>query len=298
MPRLDHLVTEAEAGRTVKSVALRAMLLSRSMFSHLKFSGGLTLDGRPVHADVRLIPGQILTAQWEEHGAAALTPHAADVRIVYEDDDYLVVDKPAPLPTLCSARQEGPTLENALYDRLGCPAGYTFRPVNRLDKGTSGLMAVARSAHAQQLLQRQLHTDAFVREYLAVCSGHPPAEAGTIDLPIGKAGAGPRREIRQDGQRAVTHYRVEDTGGDWTLVRLRLETGRTHQIRVHLSASGCPIVGDYLYGQADPRLPGRFALHACTLRFIQPLTGERVDCVSALPEGLNALMQPCAFCKT
>lgn len=292
MPKLDHQVTEAEAGRTVKSVALKEMLLSRGMFSHLKFSGGLTLDGRPVRADTRLMQGQVLTARWEEPGGVPLTPYHSDLRIVYEDDGYIVVDKPAPLPTLCSARQAGPTLENALYDHLGCPEKYMFRPVNRLDKGTSGLLAVARSAHAQQLLQRQLHTDAFVREYLAVCRGRMKEETGTIDLPIGKAGEGPRREIRRDGQQTVTHYRVEAAGKDWTLLRLRLETGRTHQIRVHLSALGCPIVGDYLYGQADPRLPGRFALHACALGFIQPLTGERVDCVSPLPAALNALMEP------
>ncbi len=288
MPELAHIVSEAEAGRTVKSVALREMRLSRSLFSSLKFTGGLTLDGRPVRADVRLKEGQILRAQWRDQAALSLTPYDVPFEIPYADGRYLIAEKPAPLPTLCSARQDGPTLENALYARLGCPEDFVFRPVNRLDKGTSGLLAVARDAHAQQLLQRQLHTDAFVREYLAVCRGHLPRTEGTVDLPIAE-GDDVRREIRPDGLRAVTHYRVEGEDQTYSLVRLRLETGRTHQIRVHLSALGCPIAGDYVYGEADPRLPGRFALHACGLRFIHPFTGEEIRAESSLPPELIAL---------
>ena len=286
---LEHTVSGEEAGRTVKSVALKEMRLSRGLFSSLKFSGGLTLDGNPVRADARLQAGKVLRAEWREQAALILTPYPVPFEIPYQDDHYLIIDKPAPLPTLCSARQEGPTLENALYARLNCPEDYVFRPVNRLDKGTSGLLAVARDTHAQQLLQRQLHTDAFVREYLAVCRGHLPQKEGTIDLPIAK-GDGIRREVRQDGIRTVTHYRVEKVTEAYSLVRLRLETGRTHQIRVHLAALGCPIAGDYVYGEADPRLPGRFALHACGLRFVHPFTGEGIRAESPLPQELKTLM--------
>lgn len=291
VPRLDHQVTEAENGRTVKSVALRDMRLSRGMFSSLKFRDGITLDGAPARADQRVRTGQVLSVAWEEKATISLTPSRTALAIPYTDEDYWIVDKPAPLPALCSAHQEGPTLENALYAYAGCPADFVFRPVNRLDKGTSGLMAVARNAHAQQLLQRQLHTDAFIREYLAVCLGHLPERAGTIDLPIGKTGEGPRRQATEKGQRAVTHYRVEKETENMTLVRLRLETGRTHQIRVHLSALGCPIAGDYLYGTPDPRLPGRFALHACRIAFIQPLTGARVETESPPPAEMTALTE-------
>ncbi len=292
MPSVEHIVSGEEAGRTVKSVALGEMRLSRSLFSSLKFSGGLTLDGRPVKADARLEAGQTLRAEWRDQMAARLAPYAVPFDIPYEDGRYLIVDKPAPLPTLCSARQEGPTLENALYARLDCPDNYVFRPVNRLDKGTSGLLAVARDAHAQQLLQRQLHTGAFVREYLAVCRGCPPRGEGTVDLPIVK-GDGVRREVGQCGARAVTHYRVEEKNETHALVRLRLETGRTHQIRVHMAALGCPVAGDYLYGEADPRLPGRFALHACSLRFAHPFTGNEVRAESPLPQELRSLMEGC-----
>ena len=263
--------------------------MSRSLFSRLKFSGGLTLDGNPVRADARLEAGQVLRAQWRDSQTLCLTPYAVSFEIPYRDERYWIVDKPAPLPTLCSARQEGPTLENALYARLGCPKDFVFRPVNRLDKGTSGLLAVAWDAHAQQLLQRQLHTDAFVREYLAVCQGHLPQAEGTVNLPIAR-GEGVRREVRPDGVRAVTHYRVENETEAYSLVRLRLETGRTHQIRVHMAALGCPVAGDYVYGQADSRLPGRFALHACRLRFFNPFTGEHTEAESPLPEVLKVLL--------
>ncbi len=290
MPVVSRRITEAEAGRTVKSIALKEMRLSRGRFSSLKFSGGLLLDGEPVHADRRVQAGETLSAQWEDEPVSALTPCEAPLSVPWQDEHYYVIDKPAPLPTLGSARQEGATLENALFAYLGCPGQYMFRPVNRLDKGTSGLLAVARDAHSQQLLQRQLHTDAFIREYLAVCEGHLPRSEGVIDLPIGKAGEGVRREVRPDGKPAVTHYRVERETESRSLVRLRLETGRTHQIRVHLAAMGCPIVGDYLYGKPHPALPGRFALHACFLQFAHPFTGETVSVSSPLPESLELLL--------
>ena len=291
LPELEHIVSAREAGRTVKSIALGEMRLSRGRFSSLKFSGGLTLDGRPVRADERLRAGQTLRARWQDQAARELTPWQVPFDIVYEDQFYWIIEKPAPLPTLCSARQQGPTLENALYARLGCPPDFVFRPVNRLDKGTSGLLAAARDAHAQQLLQRLLHTDDFIREYLAVCLGCPPRREGTVDLPIARAGEGVRREIKPGGARAVTHYRVEREGNTFSLVRLRLETGRTHQIRAHMAALGCPVAGDYVYGRADPRLPGRFALHACALRFHHPLTGEAVAAESPLPGPLYALLE-------
>ena len=290
MPVVTHEITEAEAGRTVKSIALKEMRLSHSRFSSLKFSRGIRLDGEPAHADQRVRAGQLLTAQWEETQRVNLTPYEAPLSIPWQDAHYFVIDKPAPLPTLCSARQEGATLENVLYSYLGRPAGFLFRPVNRLDKGTSGLLAVAKDAHAQQLLQRQLHTDTFIREYLAVCEGHPPQAEGVIDLPIAEAGEGVKREVRPDGKRAVTHYRVEQETETRSLLRLRLETGRTHQIRVHLMAIGCPVVGDYLYGSPHPDLSGRFALHACFLQFRHPFTGETVSVSSPLPHALESLL--------
>lgn len=288
---LEYTIRPEEAGRTVRVVALKGMKLSRSGFSSLKFQNAVFLDGAPVHADVRVAAGQVLSVRLTDAGQTVV-PYAMPLSVPYADDDLFILDKPAPLPTLCSARQAGPTLENALYAFLGCPADYVFRPVNRLDKGTSGLLAAARNAHIQQLLQKQLHTPDFVREYLAVCEGRPEKDAGVIDLPIARAGDGARRTVRPDGLPSRTHYQVIKEGKNGRcLVRLRLETGRTHQIRVHLAAMGCPVTGDYLYGHAEPALPGRFALHSCLLRLRHPLTGETLQAESPLPEALSALLR-------
>jgi len=137
-----------------------------------------------------------------------------------------------------------------------------------------------------------LHTPGFVREYLAVSEGVPSPLEGTIDLPIGKAdGATVKRAIREDGKPSVTHYSTVKSANGLSLVHLRLATGRTHQIRVHLSAVGCPVFGDFLYGtERDDLLPGRFALHSAFVRFAHPITGEEMSFSSPLPDALSRLL--------
>lgn len=286
---LRHLVTQEQEGRMVKSVARGEMHLSYGQFKRLKYANGILVDGAPVHADVRLMAGQVLEIRFQDEGQKII-PHEMPLSVLYEDEDYLVVDKPAPLPTLPSVHQEGLTLENVVFAYLKCPEDFIYRPVNRLDKGTSGLMAIAKNAHSQQLLQKMLHADAFIREYLAVCRGIPGEKEGVIDLPIGKMGEGVKREIRPDGKRAVTHYRVEKEGKENSLIRLRLETGRTHQIRVHMQALGCPVAGDYLYGSEDERLPGRFALHSARILFYHPVKNVKIDLEAPPPPVFQALL--------
>ena len=223
-------------------------------------------------------------------GTARTQRELAQEIVVYEDEDMLVINKPAPLPTGASARQGGLTLESVMYSRYGGEAGWQFRPVNRLDKGTSGLMAAARTAHAHFALQRQLHTPAFTREYRALTVGAPEPPAGTVDLPIGREPDSlVKRRVAPDGRPCRTHYETLWRGGDTALLRLRLETGRTHQIRVHMAALGCPVLGDFLYGCEDERLPGRFALHSHVLACVQPVTGARLEFASAVPRELSRL---------
>ena len=151
-------------------------------------------------------------------------------------------------------------------------------------------MCIARHAHAQRLLTAQLHTGGFIREYLAVAEGTPKETEGVIDAPITRLGTGAQRAVREDGQHAVTHYRVEKTCAGRSLIRLRLETGRTHQIRVHLSHVGCPITGEYLYGTEHTLLPGRFALHSAYLSLLHPITGKRIELSEPLPPALSMLL--------
>ncbi len=288
---MDIRIPEALAGRTVMNILLRHAKLSASSIRSLKFSGRILLNGIRVRTDQRVQTDDLITLQFAQKPALPPAASGKALDVAYEDEHYLIVDKPAPLPSVSSAHQGGETLENLVYTYLGMPAPFIYRPVNRLDKGTSGLMMIAKSAHAQHALQQLLHTDAFVREYEAVVVGRPPQIGGVIDLAISRDGAVKRR-IDPADRPARTVYRVEEVSHGHALVRLRLLTGRTHQIRVHMQHMGCPVAGDFLYGEESPLLPGRFALHACSLRFLHPFTGQWVERVSPPPDSFLQFLSP------
>lgn len=295
---LTYTVTEADAGRAVRSVVPRRFSLGQHAFRRLKVLGAIRVGGVPVHADYLLRAGEVVEVHLpsdmaQESGAReAAMPGLPPSFLRYQDEDLLIVSKGAPLPTLPARHIASGTLREQVMSLLHAdPETFVYHPVNRLDKGTSGLLCIARHAHAQRLLTGQLHTGGFLREYLAVTEGVPKAPEGTIDAPIARLGAGARRAVRADGQRAVTHYRVERVSRNRALLRLRLETGRTHQIRVHLTHIGCPIAGDYLYGTALDALPGRFALHSASIRLTQPITGETIALDEPLPQALEGLIK-------
>ncbi len=280
-------------GRLLKRVVRGAMGVSHHVFSSLKVQGGVLVDGVPARADLALSAGQVIELMLSDR-SEGVEHDPSPVDVVYEDEDIVIVNKPAPLPCQGSSRQEGFALENRMAARFGQP--YVFRPVNRLDKGTSGLMAVARHAHAQMVLSRALHTERYAREYLAVVIGRPPEAEGLIDAPIAKApGATIRREVSPDGKSARTHYRLLAQAGGRSLVWLRLDTGRTHQIRVHMQYLGCPVWGDFLYGEEAPELPGRFALHSWRLALDHPMTGERLTFEAPIPPEFGAWKTPGAL---
>ena len=291
---LSCVVPPEDDGRLIWRIARSRLGVSSHQLARAKVAQGLKLEGVSVHADVRVAAGQRVSIEiFDDEPAFTVTPEEAPVNVIYEDDDLYVVDKPAPLATQSSPKQPDNTLENRLAYYFRGSEGFIFRPVNRLDKGTSGLMAAAKHAHSQLVLSKQLHTPDFVREYLAVTEGIPAEREGVIDLPIGKAeGATVKRVIREDGKPSVTHYRVLETNNGKALLRLRLQTGRTHQIRVHMSAVGCPVYGDFLYGTERPdELPERFALHSAYMSFTHPLTGERAEFESPLPEELRRIFE-------
>ncbi|MCQ2454077.1 MAG: RluA family pseudouridine synthase [Clostridia bacterium] len=290
MRELTYIVPPAEDGRKLEGLLKNRMHLSAHRVSALKFQGGILLDGIPTHTDARVRVGQCISVRLQDIGQQ-LAPSGIHVPILYRDEDVLVIDKPAPMPSVRGHHTDENCLENAVIESLGCPENFVWRPVNRLDKGTSGLMAAAMNAHAHDRLQRMLHTKSFVREYLAVTEGAPQEDEGVIDRPIAVI-EGVRRGIREDGKRSVTHYRVlQRASNGRALIRLRLETGRTHQIRVHLASLGCPITGDYLYGTPLPALPGRFALHAASLCFVHPVSGETLSFTAPLPPALQNLLE-------
>ena len=293
---LTHTVTAEEHGRAVRSVVPRVFRLGQHAYRRLKVLGCISVNGETARASRILSAGEVIEIRLPS-GEAGLVSVASPQDalpasfIRHIDEDIIVASKGAPLPTLPASHITSGTLREQIIAMLSAdPAAFAYHPVNRLDKGTSGLMVIARHAHAQRLLTAQLHTGSFIREYLAVTEGVPAATEGTIDAPIARIGTGARRAVREDGLRAVTHYRVESIHGSRALIRLRLETGRTHQIRVHLSHIGCPIAGDYLYGTELPELCGRFALHSARLVCTQPITGEQIELAEPLPEALSSLL--------
>ena len=294
MKVLTCIISAEDDNRLAWRVARSTLGLSARQLARVKVSNGLKLDGVSIHADVRVRSGQRLSAEVPEEQPEYRAPYDdKPVNIVYEDEDILVIDKPAPLATQYSHKQEDNALENRLSWYFRDDPNFVFRPVNRLDKGTSGLLCAAKNPWSQHMLTKTLHTDAVVREYLAVCCGTPEPESGTIDLPIGKISeASVKRIITPEGAHSKTDYRVLSVYNDLSLVLLRLHSGRTHQIRVHMSAIGCPVYGDFLYGTEDTsNLAGRQALHSTFLSFIHPQSGIRLSFYSPMPAELARLVQ-------
>jgi len=281
------LTAAASEPRSLGRFLRSEMGLSQHMIASLKPQNRILVNGEPQHTNYFLHPGDCVTVLPEEESAVA-EPFCGPVPIVYEDDDMLIIDKPAPLPTMSSPRQSADTLENRMaYLFPHMP----FRPVNRLDKGTSGLMIAAKHANAQYKLSSLLHSDRFVREYLAIVEGVPGPSCGRIDAPIRKAdGATVRREVHPDGLPCATQYQLLSSQNGLSLLRLRLETGRTHQIRVHMAHLGHPVYGDFLYGTESASLAGRFALHSHRILLSLPDREQPLEVISPLPEALRALL--------
>ncbi len=289
--RLCATVPQEMDGRSVKDAARLLLSLSSTRLKKAKrVEGGVTVNGQPVFVTHILRAGDVLSILIQQEDAASETvvPVEGQMDIVYRDEWLMVLNKPANMPVHPSAGHYDDSLAN-LY---AANVGGVFRPVNRLDAGTSGLMVAALDAHVHALLCKSLHTGDFERRYLAVTEGTPQPLRGAIDAPIARAeGSAIKRCVSQDGQRAVTHYRALRNNSRFCLVELILETGRTHQIRVHMQHIGHPLAGDFLYGTEDVSLIPRAALHACALRLKHPMTGEWIELTQELPEDMQKLTE-------
>ncbi len=279
-------------------VALSALLhdTTRSAAQRLIESGRVVLSHGKARPARNVATGLTITVTLEERPPAQLVPSHRALSIVYQDDDLAVIDKPAGLAVHPGAGSEQETLVHALlgHDPGIAGVGDAARPglVHRLDKDTSGLIAVARTPAAHAALARQWRERRVIKGYQALVVGHPKAEEGLIDLPIGRD---PRNRKRMapasEGRPARTSYRLVRSYRGFSLLDLRIETGRTHQIRVHLAALGHPVAGDRLYGgtQAPPGLRRQF-LHAYLLGLYLPSTGEYREFTSPLPADLQEVL--------
>ncbi len=292
--RLTLTVPPEKDGQSVDTLLRRTLCLSGTVVKRAKREPeGILLDGAPVFVTARARAGQVLSVLVGDTAVeSGVVPRPGPLDLVYEDEDLLIVNKAPGVAVHPSPDHYDNTLGNFLADYY-LKTGQTvqFRPVNRLDRGTSGLMCVAKHAHAQEILKNRLHTGGFRRRYLAVCDGVPNPPSGVVDAPIGRAeGSVLKREVRPDGAEARTHYRVLRQAGGRALVELELDTGRTHQIRVHMAYLGCPLTGDFLYGVENRTLIGRAALHSWQLHLIHPITGAALDLEAPLPADMAALL--------
>jgi len=293
------LVPDGLEGERVDAAVARMLGLSRSRTSDLIGRGLVLLDGAPVVKSDRVLGGALLEVELDEHAerTARVVPRTVEgVSIVHDDEDIVVVDKPVGVAAHPSVGWDGP-------DVLAHLAGAGFRIstsgvperkgiVQRLDVGTSGLMVVAKSERAYTVLKRAFKSRTVDKTYHTLVQGHPDPFTGTIDAPIGRhPGADYKMAVVEGGRHSVTHYDTLDAFVGTTLLEVKLETGRTHQIRVHMAAIRHPCAGDPTYG-ADPVLAAKLALqrqwlHAVRLGFVHPTTGEQVEFTSPYPVDLQ-----------
>ena len=272
--------------------------LTRSQAARLIAEGRVRVNGKPAAKSARLSGGETVTVDVPQLRETALPPQDIPLDVVYEDDDVIVVNKPTGLVVHPAPGHPDGTLVNALLHHCGdslSGIGGEKRPgiVHRIDRDTSGLIIAAKNDAAHLALSAQLKDHSLSRTYECLVTGNMKQDSGTVDAPIGRSSADRKKmAVVPTGRRAVTHWEVVARYPGVTHLRCRLETGRTHQIRVHMAHIGHPILGDTVYGAKKP-VPGLTGqcLHATGLRFIHPRTGEPVELRCPLPPEFTAMLQ-------
>ena len=272
--------------------------LTRSQAARLIAEGRVRVNGKPAAKSARLSGGETVTVDVPQLRETALPPQDIPLDVVYEDDDVIVVNKPTGLVVHPAPGHPDGTLVNALLHHCGdslSGIGGEKRPgiVHRIDRDTSGLIIAAKNDAAHLALSAQLKDHSLSRTYECLVTGNMKQDCGTVDAPIGRSSADRKKmAVVPTGRRAVTHWEVVARYPGVTHLRCRLETGRTHQIRVHMAYIGHPILGDTVYGAKKP-VPGLTGqcLHATGLRFVHPRTGEPVELHCPLPPEFTAMLQ-------
>jgi 23S rRNA pseudouridine1911/1915/1917 synthase len=286
-------ITEDMAGKTIKEILYDYYDMSARLINRLKLSNGILLNGKSQFVTAIVHQGDILKISLPLETSLNIVATAMPLEIVYEDHDIMVIDKPPNLPVHPSQGNYSNTLANGvMYYWQQKGFNHIYRPVNRLDKDTSGLIIIAKNQYAHQQFANQITNKQLKRKYIAIVHGNVAQEKGTIDLPIArKEGSTIERMVSEDGQQAVTHYKVLKRVDNFTVIELVLQTGRTHQIRVHMSYIGHPLVGDWLYGKEEQELISRQALHSYSLEFIHPVSRQVMNFKSDIPGDMRKLIE-------
>lgn len=289
----EYKITPSDVPCTVGEY-LKKKGYSRQIIIHLKKTEhGILQNGEWAYVRTPLIPGDVLKITLlEESASEHIIPVPMELDIIYEDEDLLVVNKPFDMPVHPSIHNYDNTLANGMayyFQQKG--ETFIFRCINRLDRDTTGLLILAKNALSASILSNDMKARKIHRTYRAVVSGIPVPASGTMDAPIARKqdSAIERCVDFEKGEPAVTHYHVLETKENLALVELSLETGRTHQIRVHMQHMGCPLLGDYLYNP-DFSLINRVSLHSYSLSFIHPITGKSMYFCAPLPKDMAGLL--------
>ena len=283
------MVLEQTAARQAKLLSLlrREFGLSAGLVKRLKWQNALFVNGAPAHTDAPVTPGDRVRVVLEER-TEGFEPEPLPLSILYEDEDILVVNKPADMPVHPSLGNYTNTLANGVAAYLetkgeSCP----FRCINRLDRDTSGALILAKNALSAAILSVQMRNRQISRTYLAVVEGIP-RQSGTISAPISRAADSviERRIDFENGESAITHYQLLEVKNNHSLLEIHLETGRTHQIRVHMGYIGHPLPADYLYNPVYDTFK-RQPLHSLQLKFCHPITGTPMCLMAPVPEDMS-----------
>lgn len=288
--RLDYRIEESDLGLTLLEVLCQSMGVSSRMVRKAKDGKSIMLNERVVSVNAKVRRNDVVTLLLEDE-PNIFEPQAIPIEVVFENEDLLVVNKQPYIVVHPTKGHPDGTIGNAIawhFKNEGFDGKIRF--INRLDRDTSGLLLVAKNGYAQQVISNQMIADEVEKKYMALVHGIVKEDSGTIDLPIGRPDLESiRRTVMADGQPCVTHYEVVERYSEATLVRVRLETGRTHQIRVHFSHLGHTLIGDELYGSTSEQIK-RQALHSYYVKLKLPRTGQMIALESDLPEDFKALI--------
>ncbi len=296
---LSLTVLPGDQGKTVKFILKSRLNLSERLVKKLKYSGQILLNSSPVHVNVPVHEGDLLEVhmEWDELNEAVV-PEPMELDIIYEDESLIVINKPSDTVVHPTARHFTGTVANGLmYYLLQKGIKTLVRPVSRLDRDTSGIIVFALNPFVQESLIRQMHSNTYLKEYIGIVHGSFTSSSGTIDLPIERLpGSIMLRHISEDGAPSVTHFEVLEQYDEASLLKFVLETGRTHQIRVHCQAIGHPLIGDTLYPLHEfegiyDGLMSRQALHSVHTAFNHPVTGERLDFTANIPSDMDKALE-------
>lgn len=288
--RLDYQVEASEEGLKIIDVLATSMNVSSRLIRKCKNNNNIFLNKKNGSVN-RLVKTGDLISLMLDHDENTFDPNPIPVRILYEDGDLLVVDKPPFLVVHPTKGHPEGTLANALsHHQYLSDQNYKIRFINRLDRDTSGIVLIAKNAFSQQIVSEQMQNNTVDKVYYAIVEGTITSDSGTIDHPIDRVEElDIRRAVIESGMASVTHYEVVERYSTHTLVKIKLETGRTHQIRVHFAHIGHPILGDHLYGR-ESEMIDRQALHCFEMTFVPPRGDERVSVIAPIPDDIKSVM--------